>query len=336
MSTYYLASATGAVFPGEESSRPRYMIPTLTLESMDGLISIPLNGSTGWIRMPGSTGLEMPPTSTTSGNIPGVPGSVLQDIRIESRPVFIPLYLSGEGDQIAFREKLDLLRRLVDPFVTQTFKIVGRSARGTRELTVTYESGLEGADAYDSAGLDWAKIGLVCTANDPFAKDTVDRSLEFRVASASTPFLGVAGGTDAPFPVSLASGAVIGAGMTVLVASEVPVYPTVELVGPMDSFNGSLSPIIVSENGVVTTLDANQWSINIPAGVPAGQTLRLVTDPRIRSFRLDGVLAANRVALGSSLRAFYPGQNIFNVTAPGGNDDTRIRLLWREQHWGLW
>jgi hypothetical protein len=332
MSTYYLAAATGY------TSTPQpveYMIPSLTLESLDGGTQIPLDASEGWIRMPGSTGLEMPPYSVVSDTVPGVPGAVLRDTRVEARPVFIPIYCGGT-DQITFREMLDKIQRIVAPYGAQTFKIVGRSYRGTRELVVTYVSGLEGADDALAAGLTWCKIGLNAVAHDPYSYERVERSLEFRSAGATSPFMGIAGNSDTPFPVMLSSGSVIGAGMTITIASEVPVYPVLDLVGPMDSFAGTLSPTVVNPDGTITVLTENVWSVDIPAGVPTGQTLRLVTDPRARSVRLDGALAAGRVARGSATRPFFPGDNVLNVVAPGGTDDTRIRLTWREQHRSLW
>jgi hypothetical protein len=156
------------------------------------------------------------------------------------------------------------------------------------------------------------------------------------MAPAESPFLGAVGGTDAPFPGMLSSGAVIGAGMNVVVESDVPVYPNLTLVGPMDSFTGSLSPVVVNLDGTTTTLTGSTWSVSIPPGVPTGQTFSMVTDPRARSIRLNGALAAGRVALGSTLRPFYPGQNVLSVTAPGGNDDTKIFLSWRELYRSLW
>lgn len=335
MSTYYLASITRDP-PIVRPPRERHMIPTLTLESMDGSVQILLDGSEGWVRMPGSTGLEMPPVSVISQAVPNVPGSILTDVRITERPIFLPIYCGHTFNQITFREMLDKLYRLVDPIGLGQFKLVGRSYQGTRELTVTYISGLEGADGSDVSGLSWAKIGLSCVAYDPYPRDREDRSLEFRMAEATTPFMGIEGNSDAPFPVSLSAGSVVGSGMLIDIGSRVPVYPTLDLIGPMDSFLGTLSPVVIAPDGSATMHEGHTWSVDIPAGVPAGQTLRLVTDPRIRSIRLDGELAAGRVARGSTIRPFYPGSNILDVTAPGGTENTRIIITWRELHRSLW
>lgn len=335
MSTYYLASASGGV-PSAQPEIIRQMRPVLMLESANSLLKIVLDDSDGWIWMDGSTGLDMPLVSVVSENVPGVHGAVNTDVRYEARPIFLPIYYGAGNNQLAYFAAMDKLRRLIDPVESRSFKLVGTSERGTRELNVTYTGGLEGIDGGMSSGLAWRKIGLTAVAHDPFARQRTDRVLEFRVATTAAPFLGAVGGTDAPFPGSLSTGAVIGTGMAIDINSEVPVYPVLELVGPMDSFSGTLSPGVVNQDGTVTLHEDHIWDVSVPAGVPSGSTLRLVTDPRIRSIRLNGALAASQVARGSALRPFYPGQNVLNVVAPGGDENTRIRLSWRDQHLSLW
>lgn len=311
-------------------------IPKLTLQSMDGLYEIVLDASSGWIRMPGATGLKMPPMETVSSRIPGVHGAVLQEVRALPRPVFLPIYCHAETGHLSFLQMEDLLRRIVDPLGARTFRLIGTTVRGSRELILSYAGGLEGADGGDVEGHSWCKVGLNATAYQPFASDMVERALTFRVSPGDAPFLGVAGGSDAPFPGMLTSGAVIGDAMTVRVNSEVPVYPPLTLIGPMDSFVGDLTPTVVNSDGTTTQITDQAWHVEIPAGVPAGSTLKLVSDPRARSVRLDGALAAGRVKLGSSYRPFYPGLNTLSVAAPGGNEDTRIILSWFEQYRSLW
>lgn len=311
------------------------MIPKLSLESMDGTVIIPLDNSMGWIRMPGATGLEEPPVEVVASPIPGVAGSMVQDVRVQQRPVFIPIY-GRATTQREFRTMRDTLRTLVSPLGKRTFKLVGTTVRGTREMIVTYEEGLEGADDAVTEGLNWCKIGLKATAHEPYAQAREDRRLEFRLEVATDPFLGTSGGTDATWPGALANTAVIGTGMEVEVASEVPVYPTLELHGGMTSFLGELSPIVVHPDGTVESHDDESWMVDVPAGVPTGSELILVTDPRRRSIRFNGTLAASRIARGSTLRPFYPGKNTLNVTAPGGDAGTLIVLSWREKYGSLW
>jgi len=305
----------------------------LTLESMDGVTRIPLNAVSGYSWLAGSVGLEMPPVEVISAHIPGVAGAVVQDVRVEQRNVIVPIFVgSRQGAHTDHLVLMDRLRRIVDP-LTGTFRIVGTTRRGERELVCTYTGGLEGDDSPERAGVVWNRVALTALATDPFAQARSDRLVEFQAAGGGGVFLGTAGGTDAPWPRALSSSAVIGDNMRVNVTSEVPVYPTVELVGPMDSFTGTVQ---LEDASLPPYFGGAPWSVSIPQGVPAGSTLRLVTDPRARSVRLDGQLAAGRVALGSTLRPFYPGVNVMSVSAPGGTSETRVRIRWREKYRSLW
>lgn len=310
-------------------------IDRLSLESMDGSVVIPLDNTTGWIRMPGATGLEMAPVEVISKRIPGVPGAVVSDVRVSERPIFIPVYGRSTGGRTSYLQMMDRLYSLIDP-TTGSFKLVGTTTRGSRELVVTYEGGLEGADGADERGLSWVKAGLKLTAYDPFPRARTVRTLEFRATSDAAPFLGVVGGTDAPWPRMLSSTSVVGQGMEVRVGSEVPVYPDLTLVGGLESFAGTLSPVVTNPDGSQRAVTDQAWSVSIPDGVPPGSTLRMVTDPRYRSTRMDGDLAAGRIARGSTLRPFYPGLNVLDVVAPGGSESSRVILSWTERYRSLW
>jgi len=299
---------------------PQVTIRVLSLESMDGTKRIQLNGSTGWWRMAGSTGLEMPPFEVALGSAPGVAGAVLQGVRVRERDVFVPMFTASKTGPVNHLAMLEQVRGLVDPMVGQ-FRLVGVTPTSVRELVVIYREGLEGADGRSESGTYWRKFGLKATALDPYARDLTDRSVESARASGGRPVIGVVGGSDAPFPFALSGATVIGSNMQVNVNSSVPVFPVLELVGPMDSFTGSMD---------------TGWSVSVPGGLADGETMRLVTDPRSKSIRVNGQLAAGRVARGSVLKPFVPGVNVLNVTAPGATTSTLLRLSWRAGHRSLW
>jgi hypothetical protein len=312
-------------------------VPVLTLESLDGSRKIVLDGVSGWTHLPGATGLEMPPVDVVTSSVPGVAGSMLQEVRVEERPVFIPIdAASPDSKRVTHQAMLNSIRSLVDPLSGQ-FRVVC----GDRQLTLVYTEGLEGSFGASDFGLYWRKFGLKALACQPFAEGRTEQSVEFRLAVGGQPFLGVAGGTDVPWGTrQITSSALIGDNMRVLVESEVPVYPTVELVNSMDSFTGAMELEDPSQPGT-------GWSVSVPGGVLPGYTLRLVTDPRSRSIRMGvgdpatnpawtGELAAGLVERGSTLRPFYPGVNLMNVAAPGGTEDTRIRITWRNLYRSLW
>lgn len=328
MSAVFLAAPVAPSPPPVRTARVQ-----LVLESLDGSRRLPLDSSAGWKALAGARGLALPPMQILTSSAPGVAGSVLTEVRVEERPVFLPLLVKAADRNFAtHRAMLDTLAELVDPTLGE-FRIVAITARGVRELQVVYTGGLEGATGRDEAGLYWAKLGLTAVACQPFAQDRADRFVEFAMSGETVAFLGAAGGTDAPWPRALSSSAVIGDNMRVVVGSDVPVYPVIELVGPMDSFTGTVE---LEDTTLPPYFGGSEWSVSIPNGVPAGSTLRLVTDPRAKSIRMDGQRAAGRVARGSTLSPFYPGGNVMSVAAPGGDEDTRIRISWRERRRSLW
>lgn len=329
MSTYFLSAP---VQPGGTPTQPAPPRPKLTLESLDGLRVIPLDGSSGWKAQAGAVGLEMPPIDVIRATVPGVPGTVQQEVRVGERQVILPILVNAPDRLFATHQQLVAeLMRLVDPLTGQ-FRIVSASPFGERQLTVTYTGGLEGDYGRGEYSTWWRKIVLTAVGCQPFAEARQDRTIEFNSPTGAAPFLGAAGGTDVPWPRALTSSAVIGANMRVTVASEVPVNPVLELDGPMDSFAGTMA---LEDAALPPYYGGQEWSVSIPGGVAPGERFAIVTDPRGTSIRADGELAAGRVTLASSLTPFFPGVNVLSVIAPGGSGTTRVRLRWRELYWSL-
>jgi hypothetical protein len=293
-------------------------------ESMDGQTVIPVGSETHpgpWHLEVGATGLGVAPTVVDAAGTPGAVGSSVRDVFTLTRDLLLPLGLNTrtQAEQWAAVQEL---RDLTDPTVGMTpdgnFRLVCSSESGTRQLTLAYLSGLEG----EGQELPWRdRTVMSAAAPYPFAEDRAETTREFRLSAGVLPFLDTEG-TDNPWGTrQLAPSTVIGEGMDVTMTSAVPVYPTIEITGPVDSV------LIESDTGLY---------INVPGGVDAGDTLRIVTDPRRKSIRLDGALAAGMVARGSRLVPFKAGSNLIDVTAPGATADTRLRLTWRGGYRSLW
>lgn len=299
----------------------------LWLESMDGtvVIQIARDGHPGpWRLLPGHEGLGVAPTELDTSAAPGVAGGFVEGVITTTRPTVLPLSLRTK-DQAEQWERVQELRDLTDPDVDMTrdgnFKLVCSSASGTRELTLAYRAGLEG----DSMDLPhYERVVLQAVAVQPFALDREERSAEFFIADTDAGFL-AASSSDPSAAVfsdlALSPSEVIGEDMPVTMTSAVPVYPTVEITGPADSV------LITADTGL---------RIDIPTGVDAGDTLRIVMDPRRASIRLNGAPAAGKLALGSKRAPLVKGTNLIDVAAPGATSDTKLRLSWRGGHRSLW
>jgi hypothetical protein len=304
--------------------QPEYDSRRLWLESWDGSVVMPVpmdNLPHEMIAQRGILGLGVAPTDLATEGTPGVAGSRVVDVIERDRPIALPLAFIADT-QVDLWATIQQLRDLTDPTRDMTadgnFRLVCASSSGTRQLNLAYRSGLEGDDL-EYYGTDRAVLDLLAAL--PYAQDREDQWRDFRLAVDPMPFLSPPG-TDNPWgTLQLAPSSIAGADTPVEMFSSVPVYPVIEITGPADSV------LIEGENGL---------RIDVPTGVLAGQTLRIVTDPRHKSIRLDGALAAGKLARGSRLRPFSRGTTLVDVTAPGADSDTLLRLTWRGLHRSPW
>ena len=263
----------------------------------------------------GNLGFEVAPSGLHTSGVPGADGEVVEGTSTPSRPVLIPVLVST-ADQAEQQRVVQALRDLTDPARMTpdgSFRLVCRSLAGTRRLNLAYESGLEGAGGVLPRVVTYP---ISARAVQPWAQDQTERHRAFDLVQDDAPFLGGVWGE-----IYLVSSAIAGADTPIVMESDVPVYPTIDLTGP------ATSVLITGDNGL---------RIDVPDGVAGGSTLRIVTDPRRSQVRLDGVPAAGMIARGSRAAPFTRGTTRIDVAAPGADPSTKLRLTWRGQHRSLW
>lgn len=308
--------------------KPEYDSRTLWLESWDGTVTMPVpmdNLPHEMIAQRGILGLGVAPTDLATEGTPGVAGSRIVDVIERDRPIALPLAFIADT-QVDLYDTIQRLRDLTDPLRGMTedgnFRIACASSSGTRHLNLAYRSGLEGDDL-EYYGTDRAVLDLL--APMPYAQDRAEQSREYALGGGALNFFAWDDG-DVAAPnfedLELAPDVILGDNMPLDITSALPVFPTIEVVGPTGP-------------GVVLQADTGLY-LNIPAGIPEGSVLRIVTDPRHKSTRLDGALAAGMIARGSVLAPLTLGENLMSLTAPGATSATRLRLTWRGMHRSLW
>lgn len=325
MTFFVLATVRSASTP----PKPEYDSRNLWLESWDGTVAMPVpidNLPHEMIGQRGILGLGVAPTDLATEGTPGVAGSRVVDVIERDRPVALPLAFIADN-QPDLWATIQRLRDLTDPTRGMTpdgnFRIVCSSSSGVRQIGLAYRSGLEGADL-EYCGTDRAVLDLL--APMPFAEDREDTvSPEYALGGGGLNFFAW-DDADAAAPnfadLELAPDVILGDNMPLQITSALPVYPTIEIVGP---------------TGPGVILEANTGlHLKVPDGIPEGSTLRIVTDPRRKSIRLDGALAAGMIGRGSRLAPLSLGQNLISITAPGATSETRLRLTWRGMHRSLW
>lgn len=295
------------------------------LESWDGtrVLPVSLYPDGGYLYAQRDVlGLGVNPSDVARYATPGVAGSVLADVSYPERPVTLPLALLA-STQAQLWQRLQALRDLTDPWGTTgdgSFRLVVASpSSGVRQLGLVYASGLEGT------GTEWhtaAQVVLDCTAPQPYAEDRTVSSREFRLSAGLDPFLSDLAEPDTwPWPRRLSASVILGDWTPIEMTSAVPVYPVLDVTGPVDSLT------IDSDHGL---------HIEVPTGVPAGSVLRMVTDPRRKSVRLDDELGAGLLARGSRFAPFALGTTLLSVSAPGATEASSVKLSWRGLHRSLW
>lgn len=299
------------------------------LESWDGSVVIPIGSAThdGPVQLLVETsGLEEAPTEVTIDGIPGVAGGVATFSRTVVREPILPLRISTKNQAEQWVEK-QRLADLTDPSEEKltpdgSFRLVCATPSGTRQVGLVRQSGMEGT----GTELPWTVLYVLdVAAPQPFAEDRTDTVREY---SLGTPDLGFFAwdddDTEAPDfeDLELAPDVILGDDMPLNIASDVPLYVTIEVVGP---------------TGVGTLIEADTGLyVPIPDGVPAGTTLRIVTNPRAKTIRLDGEPAAGMVGMDSIFKPLRFGQNLLSITAPDATEDTRLRILYRGSYRSMW
>lgn len=270
-----------------------------------------------WVIMPGMTGMGLPPVDVITQQTPGMDGAWLREVRVGPREVFLPILAASNTSHVDYLAMLDRLQGFLDAravadvtAVDGSCQLIARSAWGERRLTTVYLDGMQGDEGQDRAGSYWSTFGVRLLAADPWWRAAEETVLEFKVGSGD-PFLATAASGDV-WPRKLAPSVSAGADMPITVGGRVPVWPTIEVVGPATT--------------VTVTTDAGM-AVDVGA-VIGGETLTLVTDPRRRSARVNGTPAWARVAAGPRFARLSAGSNTISVAVPGATSATRVRLRW--------
>lgn len=309
------------------SGRPPVVEPVaipdviMWLESWDGSERIDL--SSGPVRWRSDAeGLEVPPVDVLLGTSPGMPGGTIEEVYTLPRDVLLPVTIGG-ADWVDTWSSIQRLRDLTDPEQGMTldgnFRLVAASPNGVRHLDLAYRDGLRG-NGQPSQVRQNRVLDLVAAM--PFAQEREEQTAEFRLVSTPRPFLTAGPGTTRPWgTLAITASDVLTGETPVVLGSSVPVFPVLEIVGPGDSV------LLTGDNGL---------RIDIPAGLGSDETMRIVTDPRRPSVRVNGDLAAGRLALGSRFAPFGKGTTTIEATIPDATSATRLRMTWRGLHRGLW
>jgi hypothetical protein len=250
----------------------------------------------------GATGRLMPPVDIWTDTVPLTPGSRYRGARHAARVVVLPIVTGGVRYG---RDELRALARALDPLrgmgrLRSTALATGLS--GGRQLFCVYQAGL---DALKEDFPHWSRVALQFLAPDPYWEDTVEQVRDFAPANIDTewfPFL----------PLDLGGTNILG-NFSITNAGDAEAWPSIEVQGPGEAF--------AFENR--TTGQRMQ----VVGAVPAGQVLRIVTQPGARAVSLGNANWFSRLTRDSVLWGLVPGVNQLRVNYE--TSTARIVLRWR-------
>lgn len=289
---------------GLEEEEAAEGVRTLAFRALDGTYPLP-SGGTDFFFMPDITGLDKPPQEVITKRVPGMEGERVDEVRVLRRDVFLPLWMEGLT-HAEYMDRRDLLARLFNHRLVDyrtedgTLDLVATSIRGTRALRCLYLDGMTGG-MWPNESKVWAKLGITLAACRPYWFGT----------PWTSPVIQQAGGVEpdffAEFPGELSAGSVLGDNVLISVDGDVESWMTVQLTGPATS-------IAISGEGN---------SVSIPAGLGAGETARIVTDPRGRTAQFDGVTNWSRIGPTTTWKALQPGIRQVSIIVSGSTTSTQ-------------
>lgn len=281
---------------------------TLAFRSLDGATLLPFTGDE-FIALDGIQGLGKVPRTVVESSTPGMDGTRIDDILIGSKKVFLPLFVRSNSSHRVFLGNMDRLDRLfnhrgVDYRATDgTLDLVAESLQGQRSLRCLYVDGDDGDFTQDSYGASWASMGLNLLAVRPYWTGTP--------WTTQTVFRPTAVSWFGTFPPSLTSSRALGTDMPVTVGGGVPSWPSADLVGPASS-------VLIQAPGL---------NISLPGGLTGGEQATIVTNPRGRTVKFNGVKDWSRVApLGRRFWPLAPGNQSITVQLAGATAATSARI----------
>lgn len=279
----------------------------LAFRRLDGTPLLEFTGNE-FFALWGAENIDVPDRVAIEGTMPEVDGSFVDEVRIDSRKLTLPIFFGTKSGHAAHIEDRSYLRSLFQHRTVNlaehdgSFDVVATSVTGERTLRCLYLSGLSQGWMPDTQGSWWMKVPLTLLAPRVYWYGPRWETPTIRKPSGA-PWFG-------PFPGELSSSRAFGTNIPVTVSGDVESWARVDAVGPCDSL----------------LVDAADLHVSIPDGLSAGETVRIDTDPRVRrnghTVTFDGFEDWSRVEPDDSWAPLQPGLQMVDLVLPGATEQT--------------
>ena len=270
----------------------------LEFRSLNGQSLIPFTGRE-FIAAWGMTGMDVPPVEVVEGFVPGEDGSFIDDVRVGSRKVGLPIYVASDSSHLGFLQNKAAIRAMLNHRGHDwrkndgTFDLVAHSALGERSLRCMYLDGMGGEWSQDSTGSWWESFGLQLLNARTYWYGERWSTPPLRLPVPTESFFGA-------FPPQLSPSAALGSPFSIDIPGDAPTWARVDAVGPCAS-------LLVTAPGL---------NVSVPAGLAAGEEMTLITSPRGRTALFSGVKQWSRIGADTRYDKLTPGDAKVTISMP--------------------
>ncbi|MBP2331218.1 hypothetical protein JOF56_011603 [Kibdelosporangium banguiense] len=279
----------------------------------DGWTQVLNDRPTGYRVHEGVTGLGAPPRQLVADTSPLVDGEVITDEWDMARTIMLPMTVWGPDNETFLARMRALALSLSAPGELELGQADGRR----RRIRAHYAGGLEGDEAKDLGGdTTWARFVLSLRCPDAYWFDPTPVTQLWQ-HSGSAAFLG-----DPFFPLRIGSSQVLG-DTTTTNPGDVISWPTWEITPP-----GS---------GLVLKNRDTLEELEVSGSIPAGRTLKIVTEPGKQEVSLSDETDWWDHLEG--VPVFWPiqrGVNNISVTLTGASTGSSVSLSYNPRYKTAW
>lgn len=273
----------------------------------------------------GVRGLEMPPVTIVSDEVPMQPGARIRAVKVQPRTVDLPIHVRGTTPQ-SLQTQLRTLRAAMDPTRGQGRLRVTPPDGVARELFCYYQAGWQGEIDGTHYGTVWQDILVSLYACDPYFYAADAQKRDYRVGGAGLTFLTTSVG-DKFLPLQLIGSTVLST-ESITNMGDVAAWPIWTITGP-----GTMITLTnILPGGTSRLLEV----VPTPA-LTAGQVLTIDTRPGRKTIvGPGGVNMFGDLNVHSVIWSLDPGVNTVRVSVAGSDAvNTVVHLEFTPTYLGL-
>jgi hypothetical protein len=283
--------------------------PEVTWTDAQGRVTVLSDDRNGWVVQPGATGLDMPTYQVYADESPEIDGSAIRQIRAQARTIMLPVAVFSDVSRADFLARKRGLRRSLNPKLGAGTLTITEADGSRRSIAAYYQSGGEGDESVDVAGMRYQMVALVFVAPSPYWLGPPVH-LDFQVAQSGSFF--------PLLPLTVADSQILGDTIISNDGDDVA-YPVWTIRGPATS--------------VVLTNVTSGLSLTLSQNLTSSDTVVIDTRERVQTVLMNG--STNlwpKLATGSALWGLGPADNEVALTLAGASTSTLVSLDYQPRY----